>query len=465
MMTDNEYLWKKCNQKCSTWNYPEDRRCYQCHKYGNPPSDEDEKKSGRGRRSASSSPKNNHEGEDHDSDCDDFGRRKSKKSKRDEWPPCFHDGGDDFKLDSRSGMFYDARSDFFYDPTSKLYYGNKKHAYFSYDAAKDRFLPVESAPSGEQDSETNPAPPPVSMSATAYAMEQDHMMLVPEASKSKIIEPPKKVIAINLKTPAVSKKSLEKKRKKRSESTSEGDTVKSSGATETAVATAPVDGVAKPANKVQKHYVANIEKWAEQQKEEKASPATSAPVPGAKAPAVTAKGKPICWVCKRKFPTMEKLQQHNEQSALHKENLAKQQQEQAEKDKEAQDEAAAKAKVAEETNKYVDRAKQRRNMYGPDLVLPPVATATTAADAMEAPEFDSAVATARLDNIHDDTDANTANANIGHQMLSKLGWKSGSSLGRGTEQQQEQQAALAKDWNRIENLAAQNQSMSRRYPS
>jgi hypothetical protein len=42
-------------------------------------------------------------------------------------------------------------------------------------------------------------------------------------------------------------------------------------------------------------------------------------------------------------------------------------------------------------------------------------------------------------------------------MLQKMGFTAGKSLGRGTEQQQVQQAALAQDWERIEHLASKPQ--------
>ena len=50
---------------------------------------------------------------------------------------------------------------------------------------------------------------------------------------------------------------------------------------------------------------------------------------------------------------------------------------------------------------------------------------------------------------------NLGESNIGNQMLQKLGWKSGSSLGRGGEGEQARtQSTLVKDWEKIETLAS-----------
>ena len=356
-----------------------------------------------------------------DDGTDEFGRnlstKKTKNAKEeDEWPPCFQDSSEDFVLDSRSGMFYEANSDFFYDPTSKLYYSNKKRAYFSYDADKKTFIPVES--SGEMSADNN-------NSAESKAADQhDHFMLVPNGANSSA-EPRKQGIAIKLAT-VIPKQKSEKKRKKRSDSSADPNMGNTKVTRKSHVST-----LSEPSTKVQKQNVANIEKWSERAGGE-------APL-AAKNAKLTSKGKPICWVCKRKFPTLEKLQQHEEKSDLHKENLAKQEQ-----TMQKQSAEAGKPKITDDNGPYVDRAKQRRNMYGPELVIPSVAAGIPAGAPEESQDYQ-----------HQPADSSV---NIGHQMLQKLGWESGAALGRGSEQQKQQQAALAQDWDRIENLAAKNPS-------
>lgn len=156
-------------------------------------------------------------------------------------------------------------------------------------------------------------------------------------------------------------------------------------------------------------------------------------------PRVTNQGKPICWLCKRKFSSEDKLKLHEEKSQLHKDNLEK------EKQKKPEPENVV------ETGTYVDRAKQRRDLYGPDLVVPSTAPPQVSpiSEPME---------------VGTDRPMENPATNIGHQMMEKMGWKAGGTLGRGGEEQQQQQAALAKDWDRIEGIAAQNSSAPVRRP-
>ena len=398
-------------QQCSTWNYPDEKRCNRCG--DDQPKMADSREKERRRSNSASST---------DGSTDEFGRDRTEKKKKKvdvEWPPCFQDKSEAFVLDSRSGMFYDADSDFFYDPTSKLYYSNKKQLYFSYNIDKKRFIPVESSGGDADVAESK---------RTGHAStEQDHLMLVPNgANNSLASEPSKKAIAIKLTTVILKQKS-EKKRKKRSDSTADPSTSNTTKA-------APKQNLSEPATKLQKQNAANIEKWAVRAGEDAPLVTTIE-----KKTKISSKGKPICWVCKRKFPTLEKLQQHEEKSDLHQQNLAKL--EEQEKSKQA-----AKEKARDDAGAYVDRAKQRRNMYGPELVLPPVAAGMPTAAASPG--------------VEEDPPPPAGLVNVGHQMLQKLGWKAGAALGRGSEHQKQQEAALAQDWDRIENMAAKNQQSS-----
>jgi RNA-binding protein 5/10 len=315
-------------------------------------------------------------------------------------------------------MFYEAQSCFFYDPKSKLYYGNKKGAYFRYDETNDPpFVEVQQmAPTTESES-INPANNPLRAGSTATKATQDA----------------KPTIAIKLKTKKVTRK--------------------------------PKIGITDPksapiVSKAQKEQAANIDKWSGKQAELKAeteatatamaSPPTKPTTAGETTPSptsaanqkikTTSKGEPICVICKRKFSTVEKLRLHEKASDLHKENLAK---------------LVAKGNNMEKRKEapqpvYQDRAKKRRDLHGPESAIP-----------------NSALAKA----VHGSTEREASNPleklgadNIGHQLLQKLGWESGGSLGRkggdstgasGStgEANRTTEENLRKDWDRIEALA------------
>jgi hypothetical protein len=329
-----------------------------------------------------------------------------------EWPPCFDDDGVSFVLDSLSGMFYEARSDFFYDPKSKLYYGNKKGAYFSYDRSK--------------------SPPFVEVQKV---IQPDEGMDVPiiNSEPSSGTTPKSKgiVISINIKT------KITKKRE-------------------------------KVVLKAQKEQAANMEKWSQRQAEVKASseaslaPSSTEGAASSKPDKVhkTDKGEPICIICRRRFPTLDKLKLHENLSELHKQNLQKL----AEK-KAAQQvslslalpdsaptqpsEPSAQQPVSTE---YEDRAQKRRKMYGQELTMPPPLRNTFSLD--EAPPS-LTTPSSSADNLGD--------SNIGNQMLQRLGWTAGSGLGRhasgsdegGSGDKKDSQIdVLRQDWDRIEALAA-----------
>lgn len=328
-----------------------------------------------------------------------------------------------------TGMFYEEKSDFFYDPTSKLYYGNKRGAYFSYDAEKDTFIPVDSS---SEDGEAKKLPPAGSKGATNE--DQDHLMLVPHGANHKTeAEPSKQMIAIKIKTKIPTPT---KKKKKRLDSAATDSVVKDKDKDKP-----PMSGDNEAANVIQKQHEASLMRWSERQEELAKGTGTNA---AETRPRFTKHGKPICWVCKRKFDNLEKLRMHEEMSTMHKENLAKQ-----------KDHGESVAKhTGEESGRYVDRAQQRRDLYGPELTLPE-------------PLFHAVNASGTASALPTNDEPSTENAtNVGQQMLQKLGWKEGTMLGRGNEQQKEQQAALAQDWDRIESLAAKNkQSGGRPYRS
>ncbi|KAL3912217.1 MAG: hypothetical protein SGILL_006971, partial [Bacillariaceae sp.] len=291
-------------------------------------------------------------------------------------------------------MFYEALSDFFYDPKSKLYYGNRKGAYFRYDATLDApsFVEVQKV--------ANPSA--AGQDGAQSTMDQLPIHSTTSSTKTDVAAKPK--IAIKLKT---------KKIKTKTPSVPSSSTV---------VETAPA------ISKKQKEQIANIGKWTEKQAELKQEQSGSASVTAALSrdsnqaasrgtPAVadtskvrmTAKGEPICIVCKRKFPNIDKLRLHERASELHKKNLQKQkQQEQADRAKlQCAEGRVMRAPAPAATAGYQDRAQKRRQLHGPDT-LPDRHTANIMLHDHQEPT-PSAQA---LDESH-----------VGHQMLQKMGWK------------------------------------------
>jgi RNA-binding protein 5/10 len=316
-------------------------------------------------------------------------------------------------FDSRSGMFYESRSDFFYDPKSKLYYGNKKGAYFCYDdTTNPPFIEVHRMVPAAAAGTTESTPGDASTS-TAGATKPDGDAIG------------KAVIAIKLKTKKIKKQ--------------KGGSIAK---------------VVPIVSKVQKEQVANIEKWSEKKAEIQADrpvlpsitvnppPSIIVPSPSSATTdhakvATTAKGEPICTICKRKFSTIDKLRLHEKASELHKQNLAKLN-------------TSKEKRELVPSVEYQDRAKKRRAMHGPDPIMPPprmpvVPLNAVASSAEAAPTV--------ADNL--------GSNNIGNQLLQKLGWVSGSSLGRKDEDasggpdgpNQSKNDNLRKDWEKIEALA------------
>ena len=333
------------------------------------------------------------------SELDEFGRIKSFQPKKIRWPPCFETHGSDFVLDTRSGMFYESVSDFFYDPKSKLYYGNKQGAYFQYDPVGRNFINVS-----EKKPETK--------GGTGAE--------VLDLAETPLTEVKKAGIKINLKTKSLASSKAPKKSKK------EDGTVKGKAS----IVVAPDEVV------VPKQHAVNIEKWSERQieirQQENQDEFKGGGGGGDKAKIVaTAKGEPICILCRRRFPSLDKLRYHEEVSNLHKENLAKQA---AQPEKSNATDFTAQAPIVSSST-YVDRAEQRRQLHHVEDMN---------ANSMRILNSDLHSIISAETNLSDTSNAAATNkintnistldeSNIGHQMLQKLGWKSGNTLGRKTE--------------------------------
>lgn len=306
-------------------------------------------------------------------------------------------------------MFYESTSQFFYDPKSKLYYGNSQATYFTYNATVKNFEEVQPLDEAVQNDTT---------SAPILNASDNLTTVQPTQGKSKSI-------SINLKTKALPSSSKSIKLANMDAATKEKPS--------TAILV-----------RVPKKHAADIDKWSERQVEKLRDAQAAQPAIDAKAVATTPKGEPICVLCRRKFPTIEKLHYHEQVSNLHKENLAK--------------EAATATLVAKSDPSYVDRAQQRRRLYGPEA---PILLPTDVLSVVSAGSKSQSDITASVMPPQD----NLGESNIGNKMLQKLGWKAGNALGRQQERdgdepddaaplQKPPVAALVRqDWERIESMA------------
>lgn len=164
--------------------------------------------------------------------------------------------------------------------------------------------------------------------------------------------------------------------------------------------------------RTRRDHDANIDRWFERGRE----------IKGKEQFLRTKTGKPVCLLCKRKFGNIENLERHENVSEMHKLNLTKH----------------GKRRIAAEETAWIsyrDRAFERRLLHDADDLR----VSDVIADEIAAP--------AEMPVEHA-----LGASNVGNQMLQKLGWKSGTNLGRhaGTESSG---GALQKDWERIEHLA------------
>lgn len=336
---------------------------------------------------------------------DEFGRVKSIQPKKIRWPPCFESHGSAFVLDTRSGMFYEAISDFFYDPKSKLYYGNKQGAYFQYDPTKRNFINVSENKTPE----------------TFDGKDNAHIDRLESTSSLQTTEPKKTSITINLKTKSLASSKGNKKSKK------EDGTAKDKA---NIVVPEPIT--------LPKEHAVNIEKWSERQIEIRQQESEDKSIRGSSDDSTkvvaTAKGEPICLLCRRRFPNLDKLRHHEEVSNLHKENLAKQA---ATSTTAVQQEPTnpVTQSLSVSSSTYVDRAEQRRQLHVVEKMnasnlrmlnsdLHSIVTADTH------PSQSSNLVDTKTTGTRSRT---LDESNIGHQMLQKLGWKSGNVLGKKTD--------------------------------
>ena len=379
---------------------------------------------------------------DRSRDDGDKDRRPPKRPKQKRaWPPPFDTDGALYVFDSRSGFFYEAESNFYYDPKSRYYYSIEKAAYFQYCPEQEppfRRVPSRSQQHGEIDTST-----------------------AVEAATGAAAAGSKMKIAISLKT----------------KSSGGGGTVSvnssnmDTGAMNPAKQTSPTESRGIKQSKAA--YDADIVKWNQARSinahNSKASDSPDTEATNISAPKTTKSGQPVCLLCRRKFPNIEALQKHEQSSALHKQNLAK-------KDKDAAETSKSASRPDNPSVEYRDRAKDRRSMYGADVsgAVPSVASSEcspgaiiSSASADFGPNLERARAVATTATVRP-SDA-FGDSNLGSQMLQKIGWKKGSSLGRkksletrdnsdGTSSDRPEGSdaniQMLKEWEKIESAAA-----------
>jgi len=129
--------------------------------------------------------------------------------------------------------------------------------------------------------------------------------------------------------------------------------------------------------------------------------------PAVSSSAAAAVKKFVCWVCRRSFKSDEMLKRHESESELHKKNLEKQKK--------------------DGSSKYVDRAAQRRKMYGQPNRPPvisrkrahPTSSSSASSTFMTQPQSRKKIEQKEI-----------SDNNVGRKMLERIGWKKGEGLGK-----------------------------------
>jgi len=406
------------------------------------------------------------------------------------WPPHFESSGASYVFDARSGLFYDATSNFFYDPKLKLYYGNEKQKYYEYCGESGARPPFREVDNQEELASATKNGIGGKSGAVNCDAGQDLVVQALQggaANHGHMKKDEKKKIAICLK-----KKPSGGKNSAKSAVNSDKSSITLTLLT--------------PSSHAEKKHNADMEKWSKRGKEAQDSSNTmkgndtageGVITPAGKCEKVSTKvktttsGKPVCLLCRRKFADIKKLRQHEKLSALHKENLLKQKKKKTEqsdlkqkKKKTEQsdkitnkantnDTTSTKKKKTEQSDKitnkantndttsteYRDRAKERRGMYGTETLSSVTTPSVLTVEA--GPSITNARVVTAVETVT--PSQSLGESNIGNQLLQKLGWTKGSSLGRngaisaGMEQEattgESTADHLKKDWERIESLA------------
>ena len=336
--------------------------------------------------------------------------RSRREPQKPRFPPPFQENEADYVFHPSSGYFFEEISGYYYDPKSKLYYATDQKKYYSYAQEQKRFQELDDANGMSQmPMVTNSVPQTDSgLDVVAQALKGDRKPLPTSSQK----------ISICIK-----------------QQPTKGSKMKKRTDIPSIRTTDPVD---TKQSKSVKEREADMEKWNQRVKEQHEAPSEDAINSRRKSInhllemdkiIRTKSGKAVCLICRRKFPTDEKLEQHRELSKLHSHNISK---------------------LKSETSSYVDRAHQRRSMYKSDEDVLPILDPSYD---VQAPSLERARNVDMAESVNPENILDSSN--IGNQMLQKLGWKGGS-LGRsgadGNEKESNQ--SIMNEWNRIEKLAS-----------
>jgi len=358
-------------------------------------------------------------------------------SQTETWPPLFETDGAAYVFDARSGLFYEGLSDFFFDPKTKLYFGNKQQLYYMHcPGQQPAFVAVPNSNNSPNAASTltepsQDTPPPTGNEQVKDTSATDTNVGAP---------PPKNKIAISIGMKASGKAASQEVKNDANTATLEAH-----GEAAPAI-------VAKPTMEIfpiqKKNCTADIEKWAKRAEEIRVQPEAKGGTKQhvddpslnltdnqvADKVCTTAGGRPICFLCKRKFSSLEKLREHEMVSQLHKQNLLK-----------ANNNAGISSAISQ-PKEYRDRAKERRALFGEENPK----SKTYVVGHLDTSIVPEAKAPSPQENLGD--------SNIGNKLLQKLGWKEGASLGRtaGTAVDKESSVSgsLKQDWERIEAIAS-----------
>jgi len=385
-------------------------------------------------------------------------KKKHKEGVR--WPPPFEASDVCYIFDPRSGLFYEGETDFFYDPKTKLYYGNKQKKYFElvpgekplYREVSQRKHTTSQETSVLVGTEKNDG-------SIGDQCQNDYTKFSEPIEADDTNKNEKKKIAICLKTKPgtfISKIALP---------TAPAQPLDIVRNIDNSTKTNPIE------SSHNKKHKKDMEKWLQRDKkieDDNEDPAMARlncesstiqvnPLTSSKDICTNAtmtskvvgtiKGKPVCLLCKRKFETIEKLKQHIQLSALHKQNL----------EKKRKLEELEKGQAAG----YRDRARERRGLYGSDY-----STGTNISEdqnIVNGPSLTKARSVAATETVN--PDQCLGDTNVGNKLLQKLGWNGGL-LGRdsnrngdGNSSQRNVSEKLKQDWKRIESMAGGKRSV------
>ncbi|PIK62820.1 putative RNA-binding protein 5-like [Apostichopus japonicus] len=295
-----------------------------------------------------------------------------------------------YQYDETSGYYYDPQTGLYYDASSQYYYNAESQKYLYWDANQQTFLPVPESAS------SNPDGTPNMMDSfenkEKRRKEEDKSKLAKKVAKD-MARWAKSMNDTKLNHKKVNLFSPSSKEPFTDASADAGFAMLSKRA-DPEETKATVRQAMKDENE---SIVASYGGGSDSEEE----PDTS-PIDAPNHVQLTDWNKLICLLCKRQFPSKAVLNKHQQFSDLHKQNLEK---------------LGLKAGYGDDDGsmemKYRDRAKERRDKFGPSEPPPPKRRYQPPPVPTEEP-----------------TKFGIGEDNIGNKMLKNMGWKSGSGLGR-----------------------------------